>query len=77
LDEAGEWLLAKFEELNVSRETIRPLIMGRDLLAMDVAPGPGMGRILKKIYQLQLDNEFDNREDGLKIVRRLIDKEAQ
>ncbi len=77
LDEAGEWLLAKFEELNVSRETIRPLIMGRDLLAMDVAPGPGMGRILKKIYQLQLDNEFDNREDGLKIVRRLIDKETQ
>ena len=77
LDKEGEWLLGKFEELNVSRESIKPLIMGRDLIALDVAPGPDMGSILKNIYQLQLDNEFETREDGLKLARRLLDKEPK
>jgi len=75
LDEEGRWLLRKFKELNVTKESIKPLIMGRDLIKMAVAPGPLMGKILKKLYQLQLDNEFETKEDGLRIAKKIIEKE--
>ena len=76
IDLEGQWLLNKFDELNVSKETIQPLILGRDLIDLGVAPGPGMGAILKKLYQLQLDNEFETRAKGLKLAKKIIaDKE--
>ncbi len=72
IDKEGRWLLRKFEELNVSKETIKPLIMGRDLIKIGVAPSPRMGNILKKLYQAQLDNEFETKEQGLKLAEKII-----
>ena len=72
LDRESRWLLDKFAELNVSKETIQPLIMGRDLIKMGVPPGPQMGKYLKKLYQMQLDNEFDTIEGGLTIADKLL-----
>ncbi len=76
LDEQAEWLLDRFEELNVTKESIKPLIMGRDLIEMGVSPGPGMGKILDKLYQKQLDNDFETKEEGLKIAERLLKNAA-
>ncbi len=72
LDPQSRWLLQKFEELNVSRETIKPLIMGRDLIKMGVEPGPRMGKILSQLYELQLDNIFETKAQGLQAARQLI-----
>lgn len=72
LDREGLWLLNKFKEMNVSKKTIQPLILGRDLIKMGIEPGPPMGKILKKLYQLQLDGEFETHTAGLKIARKII-----
>lgn len=77
LDRESRWLLEKFEELNVSKETIQPIIMGRDLIKMGISPGPQMGKYLKKLYQMQLDNEFETRESGLIAAEKLIKKGLQ
>ena len=53
-------------------ETILPLIQGRDLIPLGVEPGPGMGAILKELYQRQLDSEFETRDDGLRAARELV-----
>lgn len=74
LGEEAEWLLQKFQELNVNRETIQPLILGRDLIALGVPPGPAMGRLLKELYQMQLDNAYETREAGLVTVRQLLEE---
>jgi tRNA nucleotidyltransferase (CCA-adding enzyme) len=74
LDREGRWLLKKFEEWNVSKETIRPLIMGRDLIKLGVSPGPLMGKHLKKLYCMQLDNEFDTKKEGLILAKKLVRK---
>ncbi|MGZ7046280.1 MAG: CCA tRNA nucleotidyltransferase [Candidatus Aminicenantales bacterium] len=74
LDREARWLLKRFEELRVNRETIKPMIMGRDLIGLGVAPGPGMGEILKKLYRIQLDNGFETKAQGLKKARRLIER---
>lgn len=75
LDEEGKWILGMFEELNVSKETIKPLIQGRDLIKLGVSPGPPMGNILKKLYQQQLDSEFDSEKAGLKSAKKIINEE--
>lgn len=72
LDKEGQWLLKKFEELNISKETIKPFIMGRDLIKMGLSPGPKMGRMLKELYQLQLDNQYDTRDKGLKVAEKMV-----
>jgi len=72
LDAQAEWLIRKFQELNVSKETIQPLIQGRDLIPLGVAPGPDMGRLLKQLYQKQLDNEFETHEAGMTAAHALI-----
>jgi len=77
LDQEAEWIINKFEELNVTRETIKPLILGRDLIEMGVEPGPNMGKILKELYQLQLDNEYDTLESGLVFAEKIVKQEDQ
>jgi tRNA nucleotidyltransferase/poly(A) polymerase len=76
LDEEALWLKKKFAEWNVSRETIKPLLLGRDLIKLGLEPGPHMGKILKRLYQMQLDNEFQSKEDGLTAAERLINEES-
>ena len=68
-------MLQKFQELNVNRESIQPLIRGRDLIALGVPPGPGMGRLLKELYQMQLDNTYETRDEGLETARRMLEEE--
>lgn len=72
LDRQGKWLLLRFAELNVSRETIKPLILGRDLIGLGVQPGPAMGKILKRLYGMQLDNAFETKAQGIRSAQRLI-----
>jgi tRNA nucleotidyltransferase (CCA-adding enzyme) len=71
LDREGKWLLRKFREFHVTKETIKPLILGRDLLKLGVSPGPDMGKILHELYQRQLDNDFATKLEGLKIAKEL------
>jgi len=70
LDEIALWFSRKKEEFAISRDSIRPLIMGRDLIALGVPPGRPMGVHLKKLYDLQLDGAFRTREEGLELFRR-------
>ncbi len=50
---------------------IRPLVNGKDLLALGLAPGPAIGRIIRTIHQLQIDGECRDREEALIIAREL------
>ena len=41
-----------------------PLVLGRHLLELGVAPGPAMGTLLKAIYERQLDGEVTTLDAG-------------
>jgi putative nucleotidyltransferase with HDIG domain len=71
LDRVSKWFLEKKDELNISKESIKPLVRGRDLLDLGIPPGKKMGELLKKLYELQLDGEFNTREDGLIAFKKL------
>jgi len=71
-DRQAIWLRKKLAELKITRETIRPLIMGRDLLPLGAEPGPRLGKILRKLYELQLEAAFETREQGLRLAKELM-----
>jgi len=77
LDRTARWLLRRFEQLRVNRETIRPIVMGRDLLGLGVPPGPDMGRLLRKLYRAQLDGLFETKTEGLERARRLVERKPR
>lgn len=77
LDRTARWLFRRFEELQVNRETIRPIVMGRDLLELGVPPGPDMGRLLRKLYRAQLDGLFETKAQGLERARRLAERKPR
>jgi len=77
LDREARWLRTKFDELGVSRETIQPLLLGRDLIGLGVPPGPEMGGLLKSLYQQQLDSVFQTRAGALRAARRLVKGETR
>ena len=71
---AMDWFLERARALGVEHAAPSPLVMGRHLIDLGVAPGPAMGDLLKRVYERQLDGEVRTLEDGLAIVRNLLQK---
>lgn len=72
LDRQARWLIDTFRRLDISKATIRPLLLGRDLIALGASPGPPLGVLLKELYRRQLDNEFQTKKQGLRLARSLM-----
>jgi tRNA nucleotidyltransferase (CCA-adding enzyme) len=68
-----EWFLARVRELDVVREAPRPLLLGRDVLALGLPPGPEVGRIVREVYERQLDGEVKTHEDAVLRARHLLE----
>lgn len=69
---AGQWLLEKSRALGVEREAPKPILMGRHLLELGLAPGPRLGEILKTCYDAQIDGAYATLEEGLEYAKRVI-----
>lgn len=72
LDEISRWYLRKKDNLKINEKTIEPVFFGRDLIKFGVSPGEKMGNYLKKLYEMQIDGKFSTKEDGLKILKKII-----
>jgi tRNA nucleotidyltransferase (CCA-adding enzyme) len=69
---AMEWFMEKVRELDVAARPPEPLLRGRDVLALGLAPGPAVGRIVKEVYERQLDGAVVTHDDALAEARRLL-----
>jgi len=67
--DAGDWLLAEAERMNVRDEAPRPLLMGRHLLAMGMSPGPEMGEVLNEAFEKQLNGDLQTEDDAITWVK--------
>ena len=63
------WLLEQAERLRIADAAPKPLVQGRDLIALGLRPGVAFGRILKDAYEAQLDGKFTNQEGGIEYVK--------
>jgi tRNA nucleotidyltransferase (CCA-adding enzyme) len=70
---AMEWFRDKVRQLDVAVRPPEPLLRGRDLIALGMAPGPAMGRVLEAVYERQLDGAVVTLEDAKREARRVMD----
>ncbi len=69
---AMEWFRGRVLELDVAVRPPEPILKGRDLLALGMAPGPAIGRILSAVYEMQLDGAVTTPEEAEREARRLL-----
>jgi len=50
---------------------VRPLLTGKDLIALGFEPGPAFGRILTALRDARLDGEVATKQDEIEIVQKL------
>lgn len=68
---AVAWLRTRAEALSVYQAPPQALIQGRDLLGLGIAPGPEMGRLLKGLFDAQIQGEFATRDGGFAYFQRM------
>jgi len=68
------FLLDKLAEFANEPVIPPPLLSGRDVLALGLAPGPEVGRILAEAQECQLNGQFSEREPALAWLRARIER---
>lgn len=71
---AMEWFRERARTLGVQHEAPKPLLLGRHLLELGMAPGPRVGDVLRQVYERQLDGEIQTLDDGKTAARAIVDR---
>jgi tRNA nucleotidyltransferase (CCA-adding enzyme) len=69
---AMEWFRERVRQLDVAVRPPEAILKGRDLIALGVAPGPEVGRIVRAVYERQLDGAVTTLEEARAEARRLL-----
>ena len=69
---AMDWFLDRARALGVEHRPPAPLLLGRHVLSLGLAPGPRVGDILKAVYEQQLDGAVTTLEEATVVARRLL-----
>jgi len=69
---AMEWFLERARSLGVEHRPPAPLLLGRHLLALGIAPGPQMGVVLREVFERQLDGEITTVDEAVAAARRIL-----
>jgi tRNA nucleotidyltransferase (CCA-adding enzyme) len=69
---AMEWFRERVRQLDVAVRPPEPLLKGRDLLAVGMAPGPEIGRVLQAVYEKQLDGAVTTLDEARDEARRVL-----
>ncbi len=69
---AMEWFRDKVRALDVAERPPAPLLKGRHVLELGLPPGPEVGRIVRAVYERQLDGAVRSLEEATAEARRLL-----
>lgn len=73
---AREWLLKRAENLNVKRQVPQPILKGRHLLKLGMAPGPLMGQLIQESFELQLEGRLNHLDETITWAQERLKKLA-
>ena len=69
---AMDWFLERARSLGVEHAPPVPLLLGRHLLQLGLPPGPRIGRILKQVYERQLEGDVATTDAAIEAARTII-----
>jgi len=67
--EAGDWLLAKAEELDVYNEPPEAILQGRDLIEMGLTPSKNFKILLNEAYTAQLEGKIISKNEAIDYLK--------
>lgn len=70
---AEEWFRARIRELGVDENAPEPLLKGRHVLALGLAPGPRIGEVIRDVYELQLDGAVTTLDEAVAAGKKIVD----
>jgi tRNA nucleotidyltransferase (CCA-adding enzyme) len=68
---AADWFIERARALGVEHRPPAPLLQGRHLIEAGFEPGPQMGKLLRSVYELQLDGKVTTSEEALAAAHRI------
>lgn len=74
--EAQEWFIQRARELEVAQQPPAPILLGRHLLEMGLAPGPRIGEITRAVYEMQLDGSVVTLDDAKDLARTILSTDS-
>jgi tRNA nucleotidyltransferase (CCA-adding enzyme) len=72
-----DWFIERARSLGVEHKPPAPILLGRHLIELGVAPGPPMGEILRAVYELQLDGTVTSLEDAKREAADFLQKKGR
>jgi tRNA nucleotidyltransferase (CCA-adding enzyme) len=69
---AMDWFVERARALGVAHQPPPPLLLGRHVLALGVAPGPRVGEVLKQVYEQQLDGEVRTLDEAIERAAEIV-----
>tara|TARA_B100001123_G_scaffold206449_1_gene233972 strand:+ start:7167 stop:8594 length:1428 start_codon:yes stop_codon:yes gene_type:complete len=73
---AMDWFLERARALGIEHEAPAPLLLGRHLLQLGLLPGPEVGKLLKHIYERQLDGTVRSVDQAISEAKLLLSKKT-
>lgn len=70
--EAMDWFLERARALGVEHRPPPPILLGRHVLQLGLAPGPRVGAVLKAVYERQLEGTVSTLDQAIEAARQLI-----
>lgn len=67
---AEDWFIERARALGVEHGPPAPVLQGRHMIEAGYEPGPQMGRLLREVYELQLDGKVTTLGEALAAARR-------
>ncbi len=74
---AMEWFKDKVRALDVAERPPVPLLRGRHVLALGLPPGPAVGRVVRAVYERQLDGAVGSLDEAIAEARRILGGRGQ
>jgi tRNA nucleotidyltransferase (CCA-adding enzyme) len=68
---AMDWFVQRARELDVEHAPPEPLVRGRHLVELGVAPGRALGDVLRQVYERQLDGSVADFDAAFALARQM------
>jgi tRNA nucleotidyltransferase (CCA-adding enzyme) len=71
-----DWFLERARALGVEHAAPEAILKGRHVMELGLRPGPAIGRLLKRVYDRQLDGRVTNLTEAMAAAREMIAEPA-
>jgi tRNA nucleotidyltransferase (CCA-adding enzyme) len=71
---AMDWFVGRARALGVEHQAPDPILLGRHVLELGLTPGPPVGRVLKAVYERQLDGSVTTLDEAIAAARELLER---